>query len=438
MTDFSASQIELLIVEPAYDLAELVVDDLLLAPVRKLLYLEETVPIYILLRLPATATAAVAEDFAKRLTAVLDITASDDRAVSQPMVRQDSGRDNKDGQMLFSKQLTEQPVVRHNSTQQFIVWRQDCHLPHAKTKTVPSRLSFGVSLVLNEPLPEKDEYMDWPVNSYNLLRPLEHDLSFAKNAPVLMSSRVSRAATSIDAPRKPRKSAKRIFPCTPALSIRIKSYLIPNSERFILTMIVEVADAVNRPVSIQSVAVEVNHATQKPLGSFTYPLQISKGDAITLGFDIDPDRRHHIQTCAASLLIKSSLGSLVLSRWNTTTKLRDPNRASVRSLRESSLSGLSITVSHTLSPGQLHLNLSMHSNTQKQLLIEVRRLPDVPTQSAEIIAMTAMLNVIVMGTCECTFPFIVLKRGRVKVPELRIVDVVTGHVHELRSIEVLA
>lgn len=130
---FAQASVEILAVKTAFVFDPLAdVDSLIYAPARKALFFDETVPLYVVLRIPATADSLSAMDLASRVSLSVEASISDGATRTNapaPLVRQDSysrRMNAEQGQIVYTKNLENSvtPVICQSQDQQIAVW---CH-----------------------------------------------------------------------------------------------------------------------------------------------------------------------------------------------------------------------------------------------------------------------------------------------------------------------
>lgn len=168
--------------------------------------------------------------------------------------------------------------------------------------------------------------------NYNLLRALEHDFSLSKNPPKLPVSRVSALAPLIDSSsRKPKKSAKRLFPISSVVDIRIRVFEIPHTSRLILSADLSVAANNTYAVCIDSVILQVAAIKIPHISATHFPVRLANKGSFTFSFEVEHEwRPSAVTSMPAQLLVRSipmmygtehTANPLVTSKWNTNINL---------------------------------------------------------------------------------------------------------------------
>lgn len=130
---FTQASVEIVAVKPGFEFDPSAdVESLIYAPARKALFFDETIPLYIVLRLPTTADLQTAKHLSSRISVIVEAVISDGPVRTNapaPLVRQDSysrRMNTEQGQTVYSKTLDETNVATlcQNKAQQIAVW---CH-----------------------------------------------------------------------------------------------------------------------------------------------------------------------------------------------------------------------------------------------------------------------------------------------------------------------
>lgn len=126
---FSQGTVEILTVKPGFVPDEDDIGTLLYTPVRKSLFFDEQVTVYIVLHLPPSVETHAAESIGDHTSMTIEATVSDGsgRASAPPLQRQDSysrGIRPETGSTVYTKAL-EAPIahrVQRNKDHQAVIW----------------------------------------------------------------------------------------------------------------------------------------------------------------------------------------------------------------------------------------------------------------------------------------------------------------------------
>lgn len=321
-------------------------------------------------------------------------------------------------------------------------------------------MSFGVTLTLNDAnsanslSDDGDSYME-DINpgvrdkSYNLLRALESDGIFSKDPPRITAARVSTMAPVVDSStKKLRKTAKRFFPISPAVALRIRSFNVPFSGRVILTVDLEPKQGIPYAIMLESIDLQAQSAQTKAISNDIYPMYMGIKDSLTFSFDLEPNDKRADASVSINLIVKlrpimyeedQLTGPLIMSRWNTAINVstynntvsmrRTPSQtaprgslqrslsqqigrpssamssisADIRGTISNALSGIlaelrapaACQVGHTL---EVALSITNESQSTKNLAIEVSRasrrkvLPQIPNTNGRVVLTDAEIK----------------------------------------------
>lgn len=211
------------------------------------------------------------------------------------------------------------------------------------TKTTSPRIALSAILTLGDfsatdISKNEDSYIEaGEVTSrdknYNLLRALQHDIYLRQEPPRLSAASVSAMPSSIDTNvRKTKVSGRRYFPITSAITLQVRSFNFPSTSRILLSVDIESTDFLKTTIDIDSIDVEVQATTIKPIVKVSFPIRLRSKDLFTYGFDLDCAKLASDLESEVPILIKvlsrpmiyvhdAVSGPALLSKWNTAIPL---------------------------------------------------------------------------------------------------------------------
>ncbi|KAF2717743.1 hypothetical protein K431DRAFT_315497 [Polychaeton citri CBS 116435] len=285
-------------------------ESVLSTPARRNLFYDERVTLHVILR------TSCGLDLVSGLLPSLDLSIATHATDAVP-----DGRGNAASASGKHDLTTTELVASHDhqwieiADQNFIVWKPIVTVPRPRVRLQRPAVYFTASLAprkaaLQKPAEkaEKSTLTSYEPLPANVLEPLSFDPSLSGKTVYLSETKITKVAPpapAVDVQSRPLRGAtKRAFPIVPALYTKLRCS--PAGDAVIISLHVEIAQLMSKPVLIQSASIHVQGGHVESISNSTWPIESHGGDEDVFLFRAAPIDQRQNKAYIADLHINST------------------------------------------------------------------------------------------------------------------------------------